>query len=62
MSPFAVIEDLNVPEYVFMGLAAGFIFLMVEYFTLDGAKKGLSTGIVITVPFPAHAAYHAVLI
>ena len=62
MPPFAVIENFYVPKDVLAGLIPCHIAFMVKHLTFYRAEERLSTGIIIAVSFPAHAAHHLVLL
>jgi hypothetical protein len=60
--PLTVVKYLNVPEYVPAGFFMGFVFLVKEHLAFYGAEKGFGTGIIVTVAFTAHAAYHSMFL
>lgn len=55
MQPLAIIESFNKRENLSSGLAVSLIRLVMNQFILQRTEEAFGHGVVIAVPFPAHA-------
>ena len=62
MPSFTVVKHFYVPKVVLLGLIPCHVAFMVKHLAFYSAEKGLCTGIIITVTFPAHTADHAIFL
>jgi hypothetical protein len=59
---FPIVEYFNVPEDVLAGLLPCFVPFVIEQFAFNGTEKGFRTGVIVTISFAAHTAYHPVFV
>src|SRR5574341_1579000 len=62
MNSFSVVKEFNVPEYCLVCFLLCLEPRAVDQFFLQKTVKRLDTGIVVTVPFAAHACSHFVCV
>ena len=60
MSSLAVIEYLDIPEYVPASFFPCCILLVVQHLAFNSAEKSFRTSVVIAITFSAHTANHSV--
>ncbi|MNG31922.1 hypothetical protein D3C84_1178160 [compost metagenome] len=62
MNAFAIVEKYNITINFLVGLLfRSESWFAVDQFLFQNTVKGLHTGVVVTVAFPAHARFHSVL-
>jgi hypothetical protein len=62
MPSFSIIEYLYVTEYILPCFHACLIFPLIKHFTFYCTEKSFCVSVIITIPFPAHTAYHFVFL